>query len=63
MKITGLKPALKITSTVSALNGIFRPLSGAESLFLKKNELPFGRFGDLRRPTELNRCIDTTKKQ
>jgi SAM-dependent methyltransferase len=42
MKITGLKPASENNVNVSALNGIFGKLFGAERFWLKNFDFPFG---------------------
>ena len=42
MRITGLKPASENNINVSALNGVFGRLLGAESYFLKKINFPLG---------------------
>ncbi len=42
MKLTGIKPESENNVNVSALNGIFGKLFGAERFFLKKFNFPFG---------------------
>ena len=42
MKLTGIKPESENNVNVSALNGIFGKLLGAESLWLKNFNFPFG---------------------
>lgn len=42
MKLTGIKPESENNVNVSALNGIFGKLFGAERLWLRKHDFPFG---------------------
>ena len=42
MKLTGLRPASENNINVSALNGVFGQLLGAERFWLKRLNLPFG---------------------
>ena len=42
MKVTGIKPESENNITVSALNGVFGKLFGAERLWLKNFNFPFG---------------------
>ena len=42
MKLTGIKPESENNVNVSALNGVFGKLFGAEKFWLKKFNFPFG---------------------
>ncbi|MGI8469846.1 MAG: methyltransferase domain-containing protein [Pyrinomonadaceae bacterium] len=42
MKITGIKPASENNVNISALNGIFGKIFGAEKLWLRNFDFPFG---------------------
>ncbi len=42
MKLTGIKPESENNVNVSALNGVFGKLFGAERFFLKNFNFPFG---------------------
>lgn len=42
MKLTGLKPASENNINISALNGIFGKIFSAESVWLKRANIPFG---------------------
>jgi SAM-dependent methyltransferase len=42
MKLTGLKPASENNINISALNGLFGKIFSAESLWLKRANIPFG---------------------
>jgi len=42
MKLTGLKPASENNINISALNGVFGRIFGAESVWLKRANIPFG---------------------
>jgi SAM-dependent methyltransferase len=42
MRVTGLRPASENNITVSSLNGLFGRLLGAESVLLRRANLPFG---------------------
>jgi SAM-dependent methyltransferase len=42
MKLTGLKPASENNINISALNGLFGKIFSAESIWLKRANIPFG---------------------
>ncbi len=42
MKLTGIKPESENNVNISALNGVFGKLFGAERFFLKNFNFPFG---------------------
>ena len=42
MKMTGIKPESENNITISALNGVFGKLFGAERFWLKNLNFPFG---------------------
>jgi SAM-dependent methyltransferase len=42
MKLTGIRPASENNINISALNGIFGKIFGAERFWLKKHDFPFG---------------------
>ena len=42
MKLTGIKPESENNVNVSALNGVFGKIFGAERFWLKRANFPFG---------------------